>query len=281
MMADFFNHTILPYVRTFSLLDAIDILIVAFIIYHVIKFVKQTRAAQLVKGIAILLVVMYVSEWLHLSVINFLLINMMQVGLIALLIVFQPELRRGLEHVGRSNAGKLLKFDVRDDQRQTVEETCIAAESLSRSRTGALIVFERTTKLSDQITGGVTLDATLSSELLENIFVVNTPLHDGAVLVRDGRIYIAAAVLPLSENKNISRELGTRHRAALGISELSDCVAVTVSEETGKISAAVGGNLIRCLSGDSLKLLLNKLLGENEKTGIKPTPLKFWRGKAK
>ncbi len=280
MLTEFFNNNILPFLKSFSVFDVLDIVLVAFIAYHVIKFVKQTRAAQLIKGIVILLVVMYASDWLHLNVINFILINTMQVGVIALLIVFQPELRRALEHMGRSKFGKIFNFDARHDYRELVEETCLAASALSRSRTGALIVFERDTKLDDLLTGGTVIRAELTSELLENIFVPNTPLHDGAVLVRDGRIEKAATVLPLAESKTISRELGTRHRAALGISELSDCVVLVVSEETGKVSIALNGDMIRNLSPDSLRQLLRKLVDTPEKES-RAAVLKFWKGRGK
>lgn len=282
MLVEFFSNNILPFLKTFSITDVLDIALVAFIVYHCIKFVKQTRAAQLIKGIVILLAVMYLSEWLRLNVINFILINTMQVGVIALVIVFQPELRRALEHMGRSKLGKILNFEERHEMKELVEETCIAAGNLSKSRTGALIVFERTTKLTDLLTGGTPINADLTSELLENIFVPNTPLHDGAVVIRGGHIAQAAAVLPLAENKNISRELGTRHRAALGVSELADCVVLVVSEETGKISIAINGNMIRNLSIDSLRRLLAKLVdrGEDEGGG-RTAALKFWRGKGK
>lgn len=279
MIAEFFSNNILPYLKTFSFADALDIILVAFIIYHIIKFVKQTRAAQLIKGIVILLVVMYLSEWLRLNVINFILINTMQVGVIALLIVFQPELRRGLEHMGRSKFGKLIQFDDRQDQKEVVDETCIAAANLAKTRTGALIVFERVTKLTDLLTGGTTIGAEVSSELLENIFVPNTPLHDGAVVIRDGQILTAAAVLPLTENKNISRELGTRHRAALGISEMADCVVLIVSEETGKISIALNGDMFRNLSTDSLRQLLIKLVDGGERQRRASAALKFFKGR--
>lgn len=198
--------------------------------------------------------------------ISFILENMIQMGFIALIIIFQPEIRRGLEHVGRSKFGKWFSVekvefvDVSDDVTK-------AAENLSKSNTGALIVFERDVMLDDFLTGGTIIGAKITSELLENIFVPNTPLHDGAVIIRDDRIYKASCVLPLSANKDLSKELGTRHRAALGISEQADCVCLVVSEETGKISVMQNGDMIRNLSASSLHKYLNKALAPKEDVG--------------
>lgn len=260
-------------------MDIIDMAVVAFVVYNVMRFIRQTRAAQLLKGIGILLVIMYASDWLQLNVINFILINTMQVGVTALLIVFQPELRSALEHMGRQKLGGLLNFDEPRQLSDLIDEVCIAASSCSKTKTGMLIVFERQSRINDLLTGGTIINADISSEVLENIFVPNTPLHDGAVIVRDEKIYMAAAVLPLSSNKNLSKELGTRHRAALGITESADCVALAVSEETGKISVMVGGDMIRNLSVTSLSQVLNKVLPteSEEKNG----PSKFFKGRVK
>lgn len=259
-----FTSYIFPLIRNIQFSDIIDILIVTFAIYTLMKFVRKTRAEQLIKGIAILLVVMIVSDWLHLSVVHFILINTMQIGATALLIIFQPELRRGLEHMGRSKFGRLFTVEAPRETAELIDEACLAAASMSKSKTGALIVFERDTIIDEYLTGGTLINADLSSEILENIFVPKTPLHDGAVIVKKEKIYLAAAVLPLSSNKNLSKEYGTRHRAALGITEMSDSVALVVSEETGKISVAVGGDLIRNLSISSLSKLLTKLLSTTE-----------------
>lgn len=267
-------EAIFSFVKSIRLLDVLDVAIVTFIIYNIMKFIRQTRAVQLLKGIGILLVIMYVSDWLQLNVINFILINTMQVGVTALLIVFQPELRRGLEHIGRSKLGGMFSFDDAPEAFDLIDEVCIAVSSCAKTKTGALIVFERQTRLSDVLTGGTLVNAEVSSEMLENIFVPGTPLHDGAVIVRNDRIYMAATVLPLSANKQLSKEFGTRHRAALGISEVSDAIALVVSEETGKISVTVNGNMIRNLSASSLSKLLNKVLkSENEE---KNSPSKFF-----
>ncbi len=256
---DFLHSDILPFLRTIRVTDIIDISVVAVVIYYIIKHFRKTRAAQLIKGIAIILVVTYLAEWLNLNVISFVLGNVIQIGFIALVIIFQPELRRALEHVGRSKFG-LWFTDEKSEHQDMVAEVARAAESMSKTNTGALIVFEKEVSLDDLLTGGTLINADVSSELLENIFVHNTPLHDGAVIIRNGKIYKAACVLPLSSNRDLSKECGTRHRAALGISEQSDCVSLVVSEETGKISVMNRGNMIRNLSIATLSELLVKAL---------------------
>ena len=256
---DFLHSDILPFLRTIRVTDIIDISIVAVVIYYIIKHFRKTRAAQLIKGIAIILVVTYLAEWLNLNVISFVLGNVIQIGFIALVIIFQPELRRALEHVGRSKFG-LWFTDEKSDHQDMVAEVTRAADSMSKTNTGALIVFEKEVSLDDLLTGGTLINADVSSELLENIFVHNTPLHDGAVIIRNGKIYKAACVLPLSSNRDLSKECGTRHRAALGISEQSDCISLVVSEETGKISVMNRGNMIRNLSVATLSELLVRAL---------------------
>jgi len=263
---DFIRNNVFPFFKTVQLSDIVDIIIVAVIIYQIIKHFRNTRAAQLLKGIAIILVITYISEWLNLNMISFILESTMQVGFIALVIIFQPELRRGLEHMGRSKFGRWFTVE-KADKMDVANEVSKAAENLSRSRTGALIVFERDTVLDDLLTGGTFMGARLSSELIENIFVPNTPLHDGAVVVRDGKIHRASCVLPLSGNKDLSSEMGTRHRAALGISEQSDCVCLVVSEETGKISVASRGNMMRNLSVNTLYEYLTKALAPKDDMG--------------
>ncbi len=275
----YLETVVYPFLQSIQLTDILDVAIVALILYHAIKFIRQTRAMQLLKGVGILLVVMYVSEWFQLNVIHFILINTMQVGVTALLIVFQPELRRGLEHVGRSKLGGILHFEEPRKLSDLIDEVCIAVSNCAKTKTGALIIFERQVRLNDVLTGGTVLNADMSSEVLENIFVPNTPLHDGAVIIRGEKIYMAATVLPLSSNKNLSKEFGTRHRAALGITETSDCVALVVSEETGKISAMMNGDMLRNLSVSSLSQFLNKVLPteSEEKSG----PSKFFKGRIK
>lgn len=260
---DFLQNQVLPFLATIKITDVIDILIVAVIIYAIIKGFRKTRAVQLIKGIGIFLVVTYMADWLQLNMISFFLGNLIQIGFIALVIIFQPELRRALEHVGRSKFGKWFSTE-ESDFSDVVTDVCAAAESMSKSKTGALIVFEKDTVLDDLLTGGTLINADLSSELLENIFIHNTPLHDGAVIIRNSKIYKAACVLPLSSNKDLSKECGTRHRAALGISEQSDCISLVVSEETGKISVMHKGNMFRNLSAENLNLLLTKSLMPKE-----------------
>lgn len=276
-----FLNNLWSFITSIRLSDVVDVSIVAFILYNIMKFIRQTRAVQLLKGIGILLIVMWVSDWLQLNVINFILINTMQVGVTALLIIFQPELRRALEHLGHSKLGGMFTFDEHEESFDMIDEVCIAVSGLSSTKTGGLMVFERQTRLNDLLTGGTILNAEISSEILENIFVPGAPLHDGAVIIRNERIYMAATVLPLSSNKKLSKEFGTRHRAALGVSEVSDCVALVVSEETGKISVMIDGNMIRNLSVSSLSKLLNKVLRTEAEE--KNSPSKFFSlfGRAK
>jgi len=199
----------------------------------------------------------------------------------ALVVVFQPELRRGLEQIGRSNFKDFFSFDENDDAIHTtftIEEIVRAATELSKTKTGALIVVERQTKLGEIINTGTRLDSSVSAELIINIFTPNTPLHDGALIVRDNKLKSAACFLPLTDNPNLSKELGTRHRAALGITEVSDCISVVVSEETGKISYALNGGLSRNLTPDILRKALNKNLLEKKSVNKK---LSLWKGKSK
>ncbi len=258
--------------------DFVDIIIVAFVIYKATKLVRETRAEQLIKGIVILVVVTQLSHWMQLNTISYVLRNTMQVGVVALLVVFQPELRRALEKVGRSNLGRIFSPQNQNID-ATVSEISAAVEVMSKERTGALIVVERETRIGDIIKTGTELDAIMSAELLMNIFEPKTPLHDGAVIVRDGKIKAAACLLPLTQNNSLSRELGTRHRAALGISESSDAVVVVVSEETGKISIALDGDMTRNLTVDSLKKALNKTLLPD--TSATPGDIKAWKEKLK
>lgn len=270
----------LSYLRGFfqvlKLTDLIDILLIAIIVYQLLKILKETRAMQLVKGIFFLFLILQLSSWAHLTTLNYLMRNAMQVGMFAVVVIFQPELRSLLEKMGRSNVARFIDVAkgnfVSNDY--AISEIVTAAENLSSTRTGALIVIERDTKLGDVIRTGTPLDAEVSSSLLENIFFPNTPLHDGAVIIRGDRIHTAGCFLPLTSNSNLSRDLGTRHRAALGISEASDAVVIIVSEETGKISIAINGSLTRNLTSQTLKTALSKALTkETEKE-----KLKFWRG---
>lgn len=279
MLSEAYNYilSIFKFVRP---QDYIDIIVVAYVIYQGILLIRETRAIQLIKGIFILVILMQLSSWFQLHVINYILKNTMQVGLVALLVVFQPELRRALEQMGRSRFSNLFSFDDPNSPEAitaVVGQVCAAIDTMSDNRIGALIVIERKTKVGDIVRTGVTLNSEVSAELIVNIFVPNTPLHDGAVVIRENKIMAAACFLPLTQNDGLNSELGTRHRAALGISEISDCVVVVLSEETGKISLALDGTLTRNLSVDSLgKALLKILLPQIEK---KPAKKLFqWKG---
>ncbi len=267
----------LIYLKSFfqvlKLTDIIDMFIIALIVYQLLKMLKETRAMQLVKGIFVLFIIMQISSWAHLNTLNYLLSNAMQVGLFAVVVIFQPELRSFLEKMGRTKVGQLVDLATGkvEEQNPAADEIVTAVKNMSDTKTGALIVIERTTKLGDVIRTGTLIDAEVSSALLENIFVPNTPLHDGAVIIRGDRIHTAGCFLPLTSNENLSRELGTRHRAALGVSEASDAVVIIVSEETGKISIATNGTLTRNLNEHSLKIALRKTFAkEHEK-------FRFWR----
>ena len=244
--------------------DVLDIAIVAFVIYKGIKLVRETRAVQLIKGIIILLLAMQISGWMSLNSINFLLVNTVQVGMVALLVVFQPELRRALEKVGRSSIGKIINSSSSEND-TTIENVVTAIGAMQSTKTGALIVFEREIKLADVAKTGIAINSDVSPELIINIFVPNTPLHDGAVIIGDNKIKAAACFLPLTQDNTLSQELGTRHRAAIGITEVADCVVAVVSDETGRISIAVNGKIDRNITMDRLKEILKSYLSEEEK----------------
>lgn len=241
------------------LLDIIDILIVAFAFYKIMMLIRETRAEQLIKGIIIILVITYFSEWAKLYSINFILKNTISMGVIALLIVFQPELRRGLEYLGRS---KFMTKSIAEMQyaelMDTIDHLVDSVAVLSRDKIGALIVMEKDIGVSDIIETGIKIEGKVTSSLLTNIFIPNTPLHDGAVVVRNNTIMAAGCLLPLSDNQNLSKDLGTRHRAALGMAERSDAIVLIVSEETGAISIAKDGKLSRFLDSKTLRRILKE-----------------------
>ena len=252
--------------RTISFIDILDILIVAYIIYRVMKLLKDTSAERLIKGIIILVGIMLLASMLHLTMISWLLQQALNVGLFAIVGVFQPELRRLLEQIGKGNFSRLIvPADAPDEVESMITATVSACADMSRTKTGALIVFERRERLGEIISTGTMVDAAPSAELIKNIFFKNSPLHDGAMVVRAGRVCAAGCVLPLSGNQSLSRDLGTRHRAAVGMSESADSVLVVVSEETGSISVAIGGMLKRHLSPDMLRKLLENALLDSEK----------------
>ena len=269
--------------RTMTPIDVVDILVVAYIIYRVMKLLKDTSAARLAKGILILVLIMLFASFLHLTMISWLLQQALNVGLFAIVVVFQPELRRLLEQIGKGNFSRLIvPADAPDEVESMITATVSACADMSRTKTGALIVFERRERLGEIISTGTMVDAAPSAELIKNIFFKNSPLHDGAMIVRAGRVCAAGCVLPLSGNQSLSRDLGTRHRAAVGMSESADSVLVVVSEETGSISVAIGGMLKRHLSPDMLrKLLENELLDSEKQEKSRLAAIRdMWKGGA-
>lgn len=247
-------------VATIGILDIIDIVVVAYFLYRLYLMLKNTRAATLVKGLLVLVAFMIVCRTLNLHVISWLLEKSMTVIMVALPVVFQPELRRALEQIGR---GKLFRKGSELDEQELdamLEDVAAATKVMSKAKVGALMVFERATGLVERIETGVPIDGLVSSGLIQNIFVKDTPLHDGAVVIRGNRIVAACCLLPLTENRNLSQELGTRHRAAIGISEQSDAMVLVVSEETGAISIARNGELVRYLTVDDVKEILRNAI---------------------
>lgn len=244
--------------------NIVDVVILSILIYNVIKLVLHTRSNSLFKGIALVLVMAWLSSALRLSAVSWLLNQIISMGLLVLVILFQPELRRGLDQLGRSRfMRRVFGATVQDRETENierpVEEIVRAMNNMARKKIGALIVIERVTGLGDVIETGTRVDAEISGPLIENIFEPNTPLHDGAMIIRNRRINAAACILPLSEDPSISRDLGTRHRAAIGITETTDAVSLIVSEETGIISMAREGRITRHLDARSLNILLTEL----------------------
>lgn len=277
---DFFKDftAMLP---TVKLMDIVDILVVAFIIYAAFMAIQTTGAARIAKSVVIILVLTGLTQLLNMHLLNYMLDKVLEIGLIVLVILFQPELRRMLEKLGGKSVREMLT--IKEERREidhVITQTVNACETLSKERTGALIVFERDATLLDYQKSGTVIDAHVSSELLRNIFFTKAALHDGAVIVRNERIAAAGCVLPLTQNRNISSDLGTRHRAAIGMSEVSDAVVVVVSEETGTISVAIGGMLKRHLAPQTLEKLLHKELAPGEEKRSQ-NPLQYIKNKRK
>lgn len=260
----FYNENILRGLQNlkenpFNLITTIlDVIIVLFLLYCFIKIVKGSRAWQLIKGIALLIIATWISGLLNLDILNWILTGIMNWGVIAIIVIFQPELRRALEQLGTSKLTKFfgLNSDLAAKTKEDIYKVVIAATELAKTKTGALIVIERDINIQDIISTGIPMDSEVSPQLLVNIFVPKTPLHDGAVVISNNKIAAAACVLPLSDDTDIAKELGTRHRAAIGISKESDSIVVVVSEETGKISVAKDGTLIADVREDVLKKIL-------------------------
>ena len=231
-------------VSNIRVFDIIDILVIAFLIYKAIQFLRETRAGQLAKGIIVLVVVYLIAKWFDLAVLRGVLAFVFNSAIIALAVIFQPELRRMLERIGQINVGAGQALDSEEERtKAAIDSICKAAGNMKESKTGALIVFERKTQLGEIINTGTVIDAKPSVSMVCNVFYPKSPLHDGAVVVRDGRLYAAGCILPLTQNNNLSSHLGTRHRAAIGMTENSDAVVLVVSEETGNISIAFNGNI--------------------------------------
>lgn len=265
---------LLTILSSITVIDIIDIIIVAFLFYYVYKFIRERRAGKLAAGIIILVGVLFLANLVNMHALQFLLQNIFQVGLLALIVVFQPELRSGLEKVGAEPFKSLRSIgEQKSDRAQTVamiNELTQAVCDMSLDKTGALIVIEQSTKLGDYIKSGTIINANPTAFLIRNIFFNKAPLHDGAMIIRDNRLYAAGCFLPLSTNADIIKDLGTRHRAAIGMSENSDAVIIVVSEETGTISIAHNGELKRNYNYNSLKSELSGILINEEKNQVKP-----------
>lgn len=270
MLADFLGHVV-NVIRTIQFKDYIDILVVAYLIYSVLHFIKQTRAGHLLRGLGLLLVLIILAKWLELSAIGYLMNNVLQLSFITIIIVFQPELRSLLEKLGRINITKVLPFSKTantelDRISNAISSVCNTCAELSNRKIGGLMVFEKTTKLGDVEATGTYLNSDLTAQMLVTIFFPNTPLHDGAVFIRDFQIVSAGCLLPLSQRLEISKALGTRHRAAVGLSEISDAVIVVVSEETGKISYAQNGEIHIGITTEELRnVLTDNFLSDKSK----------------
>lgn len=255
--------------KNISIFAVLDILVVAYIFYKGYSLIKETRAEQLLKGIVFMIIFIPISYILKLEMLNFILNKTLTIGLLSVVIIFQPEIRRALEHLGRSAFEELHSIQDVENRNITVNEIVNAVDNLAASKTGALIVIEKVTRLGEILNSGTILDAKVTSNLLENIFVVNTPLHDGATIIRNDRILASGCVLPLTNNTSINKKLGTRHRAAIGLSEISDSIIIIVSEETGIVSLAINGKLTRGYDKEKLRIILIKLIEHRDKKKVK------------
>lgn len=262
--------------------DVVDVIIISLVVYKLLSFIRMSRAEQLAKGLLILVIASFISDTFNFYTVNWILSKVLDVGIIALVVVFQPELRRGLEYLGRGKFGsKQFSMD-KERMQETTDVLVRAVEYFAATKSGALMVIERETALSDIAETGTMMDSVLSERLIENLFYKGSPLHDGAVIIRNDRIFAAGCVLPLTENNNLSKDLGTRHRAGIGITEVSDAVVLIVSEETGIISMAVDGKLSRFLDLKTVeKTLLNHYMSKltRRKAGTNLVARFFGRGK--
>ena len=282
-MAAFFQHflSMAEYLRLITLSDVIDIAILSYLFYKLLGILQRTNAAKVAKALLFLVIAMWLAYQFNLNAINFILSKAVELGLLALVIIFQPEIRRFLEQIGNNSVSfsRLFRSDAPvSELEKAIDQTVEAYGEMSRNRVGALMVFERATDLSNVISSGTAFQSSVNCELLKNIFYPKAPLHDGAVIVRRGRIAAAACMLPMSESMNLSKDLGMRHRAGLGMSERSDAVVAIVSEETGAISIVIDGHLRRHLSPETLgRVLRNELLPREDEQS--PRRQWNWQGR--
>lgn len=255
--------------RNISIMSVVDILVVAYIFYKGYMLIKETRAEQLLKGIVLIIVLIPISYLLRLEMLYYILNKTLTIGVLAIIIIFQPEIRRALEHLGRTAFEEMHNVQDTEQRSNAVTEIVNAVSNLADEKVGALIAIEQGTGIGEIISSGTILDANISANLLENLFVVNTPLHDGATIIRKNRIVAAGCVLPLTNNNNINKKLGTRHRAAIGLSENSDALVIVVSEETGTISLAINGRLTRNYDREKLKVILIKIMEHRDTKKVK------------
>lgn len=263
----------MAFIKSIKITDIIDILIVSYVIYKIIQLVRGTRAVQLLKGIVVIVVAWLLSIWFNLDTLRWMMNQMVTVGVLAVIVIFQPELRRALEQLGRGKLFVRQNFDDEQEYNKRIGEVIRSVNYMSRKKIGALIVFERETGLNEYIESGIPLEALVSSELLINIFIPNTPLHDGAVIIKQHQVMAAGCYLPLSENPFISKELGTRHRAAIGMSEVSDAICIVVSEETGQVSLVMNGQIVRDIKEESL---IAKLFNDLQIKSKPKERMSFW-----
>lgn len=274
--------TLAESLRFITISDLLDIVILSYVVYKGINILQRTNAAKVAKALLLILVVMWLSYQFNLNTINFVLSKAVELGLLALVIIFQPEIRRFLERIGSNNVSRIVRNDAPVSELETaINETVEAYGEMSKNKVGALMVFERDTDLANVISSGTAFQSSVTSELLKNLFFPKAPLHDGAVVVRQGKIVAAGCMLPMSESMNLSKDLGMRHRAGLGMSERSDAVVAIVSEETGAISVAIRGNLRRHLSPETLgRVLRNELLPrEQEPSKLRKKTGWLWQGR--
>ena len=269
--SDFFNFDYWRELFSFNifslsfLINVLDVLVVWYVVYKLIQLVRGTKAIQLFKGVGLFIVLRFLAGLIGLRTLSWLMDQVITYGVIAAIVIFQPEIRRGLEHLGRSSLFKTSKSEKREDE-VMVQSLDKAIQYMAKRKIGALITIERTTGLEEYVETGIALDADITGELLINIFIPNTPLHDGAVIIRDGKIAVSSAYLPLSESLLIPKEFGTRHRAAVGVSEVSDALTIVVSEETGDVSITMNNQLLSGLSREQYLDILNRELVPEEKT---------------